>query len=77
MRIFVVSSGIKNHKTDILKVFSQSLQENVVVFKAIGQRTAPISCIYAIGVPTSILIAYYRCGALYRLLSQGFTTTFL
>ena len=34
MRIFVVSSGIKNHKTDILKVFSQSLLENVVVFKS-------------------------------------------
>ena len=50
MRIFVVSSGIKNHKTDILKVFSQSLIENVEVFKTVGQRATPISCIYAIGM---------------------------
>ena len=32
-----------------------------------GKRTTPISCIYAIGVSTPILIAYYRCGVLYRL----------
>ncbi len=36
-----------------------------------GERTTPISCIYAIDVSTSVLIAYYRCGVLYRLFLYG------
>ena len=77
MRIFVVSSGIKNHKTDILKVFSQSLIENVEVFKTVGQRTTPISCIvmcdYAF---LGIYPILFKCGVLYRLLLSGHSTTF-
>jgi hypothetical protein len=40
-------------------------------------RATPISCIYSIGVPTSILLAYYRCGALYRLFWSRFCQNLL
>ena len=59
------------------KCFSQSLIENVEVFKTVGQRTTPISCIvmcdYAF---LGIYPILFKCGVLYRLLLSGHSTTF-
>ena len=52
------------------KCFSQSLLENVEVFKTVGERAALISCIamwlYAFCVPIPILS---KCGALYSFIT--------
>ena len=61
----------------IESVFAVLLRESDSFQKQKDNRTTPISCIYAIGVPTSILMAYYRCGALYRLFLLGFCQNLL
>ena len=54
-------------------MFSQSLLENVEVFKREGKRIALISCI-CMGVLAFLCqrLTHYRCGALYRLFSQRY-----
>ena len=68
-----MSSGIKNHKTDILKVFfAQSPLENVAVFK---NRRTTNSTHFLCSYVTMHFRAYpilSKCGVLHRLLLFGF-----
>ena len=75
---FCSVEGVDSPTTYIFtKVFSQSRIENLTVFNAIGQRTALISCVAMCGyVPLCIYPILFRCGALYRLLLSGLSTTF-
>ena len=62
---FVVLNGLfmqphSRHR----KCFRSPYKEIWQFQKAIGQRTTPISCIYAIGVSLHQCIAVYRCGAI-------------
>ena len=62
---FVMRSGILCHEADILEsVFASFVGNLTVSLLTKGVRATPISCICAIGVPTPIVSAYYRCGAL-------------
>ena len=75
--IFVVSKGFRAFGLTYLKVFSQSLQENLTVFKERGQRIALILCIYTIGVPTPIEVLYIGVGYCIVYSLNGFVRAFL
>ena len=71
---FCSVEGVDSPTTYIFtKVFSQSRIENLTVFNAIGQRTALISCVVMwLCTYWCIHPILFKCGVLYRLLSQGF-----
>lgn len=75
--IFVVSMGLTaRRQTYLMKVFSQSLTENLTVFKERGQRIALIPCIYTIGVPTPIEVLYIGVGYCIVYSLNGFVRAF-